>query len=394
MNIMTNPKEQKTGVISCPNCGEFIKREHDQCPYCSVSLGIAAVIAEKKVSTGSLEREMPITPEILVPRLGEYLVENGKLNLDQLDQALEYQKEQSDLGRNLLLGDSLMELGLVEKEYLDQAVTEQILSLQEALRKYNTQLERIVLERTSELQTALDKLTELNSLKNNFISNISHELRTPLAHMIGYIDLLSDESLGPLTAEQMTAMDVLVKAANRLQKLIDNLLQFSIASQGYMQLDIKPVSVQLIIKSAISKNVGRADDAEVALKVDAPIDPIHVLADGEKIIWVLEQLVDNGIKFNHPGGSVLVSAKIESGVRVNFSVVDSGIGIPEKRIEEIFEEFHQLDGSTTRRYGGTGLGLSLAKRILDAHDVELKVSSKDADGTRFEFALPAVKKQT
>jgi signal transduction histidine kinase len=250
------------------------------------------------------------------------------------------------------------------------------------------------LERTSELQTALDKLTELNSLKNNFISNISHELRTPLAHMIGYIDLLSDESLGPLTAEQMTAMDVLVKAANRLQKLIDNLLQFSIASQGYMQLDIKPVSVQLIIKSAISKNVGRADDAEVALKVDAPIDPIHVLADGEKIIWVLEQLVDNGIKFNHPGGSVLVSAKIESGVRVNFSVVDSGIGIPEKRIEEIFEEFHQLDGSTTRRYGGTGLGLSLAKRILDAHDVELKVSSKDADGTRFEFALPAVKKQT
>ncbi|MBN2502125.1 MAG: hypothetical protein JXB38_15180 [Anaerolineales bacterium] len=360
-----------------------------QCPHCQMGLMVAAAFEEKRLSKAGTGPLTPITPEILVPRLGEYLVENGMLTQEQLKAALDYQETQTRNGNPMLLGEVLTELHLVKQRHLDRAITEQILELQQALNRYNQHLEQLVQERTAELQNALQKLTQLNHLKNNFISNISHELRTPLAHMIGYIDLLADGSLGPLTAEQGTGMEVLTKASGRLQNLIDNLLQFSLATQGFMELDLKPISLQMIVKSAISKNLGKADVADIKLKVDVPSENIHVQADSEKIIWVLEQLLDNGIKFNRAPGEVVLSARLK-GTRVVLAVRDTGIGIPPDRIDEAFEAFHQLDGSTTRRYGGTGLGLSLAKRIIEAHETTLDVQSKPGEGSCFEFSLPIV----
>ena len=386
---MFNTDLTKEIKISCPNCGEKVSLSDGSCPHCQMGLMVAAAIEEKRLSKAGTGPLTPITPEILVPRLGEYLVENGMLTQEQLQEALSYQETQTRKGNPMLLGEVLTELQLVKQRHLDRAITEQILELQNALNRYNQHLEQLVQDRTAELQNALQKLTELNHLKNNFISNISHELRTPLAHMIGYIDLLADGSLGPLTAEQKTGMDVLTKASGRLQNLIDNLLQFSLATQGFMELDLKPVSLQIVVKAAISKNLTKADVADVKLKVDVPGEDLHVQADSEKIIWVLEQLLDNGIKFNRAPGEVVLSAKVK-GTRVALAVSDTGIGIPPDRIDEAFEAFHQLDGSTTRRYGGTGLGLSLAKRIIEAHETTLSVQSKPGEGSRFEFSLPIV----
>ena len=115
-----------------------------------------------------------------------------------------------------------------------------------------------------------------------------------------------------------------------------------------------------------------------------------VQADSQKIAWVLGQLLDNGVKFTPANGSVVVSVQREGENLVIVSVTDTGIGIPSNRIEDIFEPFHQLDGSTTRRYGGTGLGLSLVRQIVEAHGSMLEVQSTEGRGSTFRFPLLAI----
>jgi signal transduction histidine kinase len=115
-----------------------------------------------------------------------------------------------------------------------------------------------------------------------------------------------------------------------------------------------------------------------------------VQADSQKIGWVLGQLIDNGIKFTAAGGSVAVGVKREGANLVIVSVADTGIGIPPNKLQDIFESFHQLDGSSTRRYGGTGLGLSLVRQIIEAHGSMIEVQSVEGHGTLFKFPLLAV----
>ena len=143
-----------------------------------------------------------LTPEVLVPRLGEYLVQQGHITEEGLKKALAYQLKKQVKSQHWLLGETLLELGLIDRPTLDQAITEQIIQLRNALENANRYLEHRVQERTAELQLALRKLSELNQLKANFVANISHELRTPLTHVKGYIELLATESLGALTEEQ------------------------------------------------------------------------------------------------------------------------------------------------------------------------------------------------
>ena len=134
------------------------------------------------------------------------MIEQGVLQPEELQRALDYQKERSALGKPVLLGQALLELNLVARETLDQVITMQILKLQRALNEANKNLQRRVDERTKELKRALNRLAELNYLKSNFISNISHELRTPLTHIKGYLDILSDDGLGLLNGDVSPGM--------------------------------------------------------------------------------------------------------------------------------------------------------------------------------------------
>jgi signal transduction histidine kinase len=379
----------KTKIIPCPNCNQLVSRDERVCPHCNSDLAIAAVIAERAMSTTPLFADRAAAPEMLVTRVGDLLVQQGFLAEADLYRALDIQKERSQEGENILIGQLLIEMGLISRDALDKVVTEHILQLQEALTQSNQRLENQVQRRTSQLQNALAKLAELNQLKLNFISNISHELRMPMQFLIGYLDLMGNGTLGQLTDQQTKAVDSMMGASGQLQGLIENLLQFSAAADGTLPLDMAPLTLDLPVNTAVSHTQPKAFAREITLNNDLYPRMPKVIADNQKITWVVEQFLDNAIKFTPSGGIVRIETTPVHG-DVTVKVTDTGIGIPQNRIDEIFEPFHQLDGSTTRSYGGTGLGLALARNIVEAHGSTISVDSQVGEGTCFSFALPAL----
>ncbi len=331
-----------------------------------------------------------LSPEMLVPRLGDSLIQKGHIREEDLQKALAYQQDQLAQGKTCLLGQALIDLKLLNQALLDQVVTEQIIQLRNALQAANRSLEQRVQQRTAELQGALERLSELSQMKANFIANISHELRTPLTHVKGYIELLVSESLGTITPEQKHALQVSQQSTARLEGLIDDLIMFSLASRGELSLKLEAVDIarlaNLSIKAVDQKSKDRGVSVHAVLDKERPF----VQADPQKIAWALGQLLDNAIKFTPSGGRVVLTVRRETANLVLVSVTDTGIGIPPQRIEEIFEPFHQLDSSSTRKYSGTGIGLSLVRQIVEAHGSMLEVSSVDGKGSTFKFPLLTV----
>jgi signal transduction histidine kinase len=329
-----------------------------------------------------------LTPESLVPRIGDHLVERGVISSDQLLSALNHQKALRSRGEQApLLGQLLIEMGFIDKKSLDRSITEQILQLRSALQEANAQLELRVQQRTAELEDALQKLGEMNKLKANFVSNISHELRTPMTHLKGYLELLDAGDLGEVTEDQRLALDVMLHSTDRLGRLIEDLILFSMSESGPISLRRMPFPLQRCLARVISTAKARAEETLTIFSTDIPDNLPMVEADEEKLNWTINQLLDNAFKFTPEGGKVKLRVAL-AGTSVSIAIMDTGIGMPGDKLEEIFEPFRQLDGSSTRHFGGTGLGLSLVKKIMDAHDIIIHVSSQPGQGSMFQFMLP------
>lgn len=374
--------------IPCPQCSFIMPGDSRTCPNCGVDLALLALLAERAYLAGVPDTApLPDTPPAFVPRLGEYLVLRGLLTTAQLESALVHQKELAKLGERRLLGQTLVELEMVDRETIDRAITSQIIELHAALQEANRNLELRVSERTAELRQALGRLQELNTLKTNLISNVSHELRTPLAHVKGYVELLEGKELGQLTPEQGKAVSVISRATLRLEHLIEDLIAFSTASREGLALDLRPAQLTQLAEATLERSKDKAALAGVAIQLSVDRGLPYVQADMDKLSWVLYQLVDNAIKFTPSGGRVKLWAE-QVDRYVTVAVSDTGIGIPSDKFEEIFEPFHQLDGSPTRRRGGTGLGLALVKQIVSAHGASILVESAENAGSTFRFDLP------
>jgi two-component system sensor histidine kinase/response regulator len=327
-----------------------------------------------------------LTPEILVPRLGDYLVEKSVISQENLEHALAYQQNLRLTQRIVPIGNILMEMGLIDRPTLEEAITEQIIRLRAALENANRSLEQRVKERTSELEMALQRLSELSSLKSNFIANVSHELRTPLTHLRGYLDLFTNGDLGAVNEEQTHALQVIGRSTEKLERLIEDLILFSQSERGRVTLRSALFDICPTCQTSLNQSIAKASEHKVNLTLDIPAGPLVVNADQEKITWVLMQLLDNAIKFTPEEG--IITLKIENlGKFLKISVIDTGIGIPLERIPEIFEPFHQLDGSSTRQFGGTGLGLTMVKQIVEAHGSIVNVTSVVNQGTQLDFIL-------
>jgi signal transduction histidine kinase len=332
-----------------------------------------------------------LTPEMLIPRLGEYIVQKGLLKENDLQKALAYQQEQIKAGKPYLLGQALMDLKLLDRDALDQVVTEQLIQLRSALQSSHRNLEQRVKERTSDLNEALQRLSELSQMKANFVANISHELRTPLTHVKGYLELLVTESLGPVSEDQRRALQVSQRATTKLESLIEDIIMFSLASRGEMSMKLDNADIGRIVSLAAKSALNKAEERGVQIIVAVPQNIPAVQADPEKIGWVVNQLLDNGIKFTPAGGNVVIALKEEGINLVICSVTDTGIGIPASRLNEVFEPFHQLDASSTRHFGGTGLGLALVRQIVEAHGSLLDIQSVEGKGSTIKFPLLAVR---
>ncbi len=280
---------------------------------------------------------------------------------------------------------------MLDRDTLDQVVTEQLIQLRSALQSSHRNLEQRVKERTSDLNEALQRLSELSKMKANFVANISHELRTPLTHVKGYLELLVTESLGPISEDQRRALLVSQRATAKLESLIEDIIMFSLASRGEMSMKLDNADIGRIVSLAAKSAFSKAEERGVQIIAVVPENIPAVQADPEKIGWVVNQLLDNGIKFTPAGGSVVIALKEEGVNLVILSVTDTGIGIPSSRLSEVFEPFHQLDASSTRHFGGTGLGLALVRQIVEGHGSLLDIQSVEGKGSTIKFPLLAVR---
>jgi signal transduction histidine kinase len=178
-----------------------------------------------------------------------------------------------------------------------------------------------------------------------------------------------------------------------LEVLIEELILFSMASSDTFLLRLERVRLVDLVQVALAKVCEKADNRRVHIREHMPDTSLIVNADREKMRYVLTELLDNAVKFTPEGGVVRLVVLADDSL-VGISIQDTGIGIAKDRLAELFEPFHQLDGSVTRRYGGVGLGLALVRKIVEAHGSTILVSSVEGKGSRFDFRLPLISVET
>jgi signal transduction histidine kinase len=235
----------------------------------------------------------------------------------------------------------------------------------------------------AELERQYLALLDARRVKDEFLSNISHELRTPLTTVIGYISLMQEGVAGPVTADQQQTLSHVKASSEQLLSLIGDLLELTALRRGAGEVTVSRFDIRDPIQEVVEMTPGRRPDVllDVTMPPSTPIE-----SDRRLIRKILGALLSNAYKFTH-AGHVEFGATV-LGDRVRYAVRDSGIGIPGDAQNLIFEEFRQLDGTTTRQYGGSGLGLTLARRFARLLGGDISLESHEGEGTTFIVDLP------
>ncbi len=252
-----------------------------------------------------------------------------------------------------------------------------------------------------QMQSSYTELLELDRLKNDFIAITSHELRTPLGLIIGHASYLSEST----TADQQEQVDAILKNAGRLKEIIDTLASVDNYRAGVSRLHQRKISVASLVEEVRASFIEMASHKEVALNVSLIMDDhqaglkdgtnngdLFLEADAGKISIALSNLVRNAITFTDAGGHVWIEARGIPGF-VQISVADDGVGIPAKDLPRIFERFFQVESHLTRRHGGMGLGLSVAKVMIEMHGGRIWAESAEGHGSKFTILLPLEPRQ-
>jgi signal transduction histidine kinase len=284
---------------------------------------------------------------------------------------------------------------LVDRALKHHALLTENERLVQELREANTHLETQVAERTHELQIANESLRSLDRLKNDFISVVSHELRTPLSAIVLETQLLMHDARALSSDKLSHTYTALATNTRRLQIQIDNLLDFALIERGELDLNFKPCSMNQIARDVVDLYEARAAEKHLNFTLSLPpTTALSVIADGPRLRSALVLLVDNAVKFTPDGGTIAISvhgmATMPGGTEpaVAIAVRDDGIGIPADVQQKLFTGFSQADMSTTRRYGGMGIGLALAARIMAAHRGRITVKSELGNGSLFALWVP------
>jgi CheY-like chemotaxis protein len=242
------------------------------------------------------------------------------------------------------------------------------------------------IERRS-LKARVAHLEEIDRLKSEFVATMSHELRTPLASAMGYVALLGRGIYGPTNENQEKALGRIEANLGNLLQLINSVLDFSKLTANRMTLALEDFHLDELVADVVRSLEALASQKGLALSMKCPAQ-ISVKADRTRVRQILVNLAGNAIKFTKAGSVALEVLCPEDPSQVNIRVVDTGIGIEEKHIPLLFQDFHQIDGSTTREHPGTGLGLSISKKLIDLMGGTITVESKPGSGSVFSLRLP------
>jgi len=233
------------------------------------------------------------------------------------------------------------------------------------------------------------KLQELDDMKAEFLAHVSHELRTPLASIHMGTQLLLDEIPGALSQEQSETLRIIKDSSERLIRLISTLLDLSKMEAGMMVYQIAPTDLLRLAETSVSKVRLLAEGKHIQILTEAPSDRVWVSADGARIEQVLDNLFSNALKFSPEGAAVKLRLQpdVKGGI-VHVSVADTGPGIPPEDVPHIFERFYQGRAYAKNTLAGSGLGLALAKKVVEAHGGRIRVESDLGKGTTVHFTLP------
>jgi signal transduction histidine kinase len=263
----------------------------------------------------------------------------------------------------------------------DAHYTEEDLTLLETLGALAAQaMENVDLAR--KVRASKIELAELERLKTDFIAITSHELRTPLGLILGHATFLR-ELAGQQFGEQL---DTIIRNATRLKEIVESLSDVDSYQNGSARVRGEKVSMTKIAEDVVSSFRGEAEHRNISIKTEVNESPHYIQADQGKVTIALSNLVKNAIQFTESGGHVTVKVEEDSGY-VKVSVVDDGIGISARDLPRVFERFYQVETHLTRRYGGMGLGLSVAKAMIELHGGRIWAESSGR-GTTFTFLLP------
>ncbi|MQW76239.1 PAS domain-containing protein [Nocardioides sp. dk4132] len=226
---------------------------------------------------------------------------------------------------------------------------------------------------------------EIDRMKNEFVSVVSHELRTPLTSIRGSLGLLAAGALGPLAPAAQSMADVALESTERLTRLINDILDLERIESENVPLDLSTHDAVDLLRASAVELAAMAQDVDVTIEVGAAAG--RVVADRDRVAQALTNLIGNAVKFSEPGGRVTLCAE-PAADEVTFRVVDTGRGIPQDRLEAIFERFQQVDSSDAREKGGTGLGLTISRGIIERHGGRIWAESTVGAGTTVSFTLP------
>ena len=251
------------------------------------------------------------------------------------------------------------------------------------LRQALDKAENISRERADLLAAA----TRANEIKSQFVSMVSHELRTPLTSIKGSLDLIESGILGPLSEQAARLIAIARKNSNRLATMIGDLLDLDKLDAGKMRYHFAKTDLAALINEAVEANKSYGDLNHITFKTFDTDQPVYVKGDQDRLMQVMANLLSNAAKFSRPGCQVEITLKAEE-TSARILVQDHGIGIPDGVHDKVFEKFVQLDSSDQRNAGGSGLGLSIARLIIEEHGGTLDYSSIEGEGTAFFCDLP------
>ncbi len=246
------------------------------------------------------------------------------------------------------------------------------------------------------LEKQNEELKHFDQLKDEFLANTSHELRTPLNGIIGIAESLIDGATGELPTSTQVNLQLITSSGRRLASLVNDILDFSKLRHKNVELQLKPIDLRSVthVVLTLSQPLAKHKNLQLLNGISEDFPPAE--ADENRLQQILHNLVGNAIKFT-PSGTVEVSAKVIvygnepskiKNEQIAITVSDTGIGIPEDKFDRIFESFEQVEGSSHREYGGTGLGLAVTKKLVELHGGKISVQSKQEEGSQFTFTLP------